>query len=369
MVEISLCLIVKDEEKVLKRCIDSMKGCYDELIIVDTGSTDKTVKIAKSLGARVEHFKWIDDFSAARNYSFSFATKSWIMWVDADDILYEGDAIKFKQNVEQLIKSNPDMIGVNCPYIYSHESTGTGEIPNFKYHRLRIIKKDSGYWVGRIHEYIKIDNSKTINDDRINFHHFREENKGTMNTARNLRILKKVVNEASEEELPRYLFYYGKECMYNNLYDEAIKSFLKYIPLSNWIPEKHRAMYELAVCYDFQKDRPNAIKYALKAIEIDENYVDPYILLGRLAYNDKRWKDAIKWMTAATLTSPARVLFFDYIPFQTYVPYDYMSIAYWNLKQYSEGYKCILKCLQYRPNEERYLYNKKEFEKMLNIKV
>jgi glycosyltransferase involved in cell wall biosynthesis/predicted SAM-dependent methyltransferase len=361
--KISLCLIVKNEEPVLERCIRSMEGCYDELIIVDTGSTDKTVEIAKKLGARVEHFKWIDDFGTARNYSFSFATGDWIMWVDADDILEKGHAQKFREIVHQH-DNDPNVTGINFPYIYSHESGGTGEIPNFKYHRLRIIKKGSGEWVGRIHEYIRHDSTKAIRSDEVIFHHYRDEGKGTQNTARNLRILKKVVDDCTPEQLPRYLFYYGKECIYNGLYDQAIEAFEKYIPLSNWIPEKHRAMYEMAVCYLAKGDIQNARKYCFEAMLVDENYCDPYILMGKMAYEEKNWRDTIKWMQASTWLNSPKTLFFDFIPFQTYVPQDYMAMAYWHLGDLESGKIAVDECLRYKPHDSRFLFNWKWFHKV-----
>ena len=78
MVEISLCMIVKNEEKVLARCLDSIAGLMDEIIIVDTGSTDKTKEIAGKYTDNIYDFEWIDDFAAARNFAFSKATKEYI---------------------------------------------------------------------------------------------------------------------------------------------------------------------------------------------------------------------------------------------------------------------------------------------------
>ncbi len=78
MIEISLCMIVKNEEKVLGRCLDSIADLMDEIIIVDTGSTDRTKEIAKKYTEHIYDFEWIDDFSAARNFSFSKATKDYI---------------------------------------------------------------------------------------------------------------------------------------------------------------------------------------------------------------------------------------------------------------------------------------------------
>ena len=87
MQSISLCMIVKDEQDVLKRCLESVKNIVDEIIIVDTGSTDNTIEIAKEYTHKIYHLKWENDFAKARNYSLSKATKDYILWLDADDYL------------------------------------------------------------------------------------------------------------------------------------------------------------------------------------------------------------------------------------------------------------------------------------------
>ena len=85
-------MIVKDEEETLARCLNCVAPFADEIIIVDTGSTDDTVAIAKKYTDRVYFFKWCDDFAAARNYSFSKATCDLVMWLDADDVITEENA-------------------------------------------------------------------------------------------------------------------------------------------------------------------------------------------------------------------------------------------------------------------------------------
>src|SRR5262245_5780920 len=87
MRSVSLCMIVRDEAEVLGRCLSTVADLVDELVIVDTGSRDRTSAIAQEFGARVEPFRWCDDFAAARNHSFSLATCDWILWLDADDVL------------------------------------------------------------------------------------------------------------------------------------------------------------------------------------------------------------------------------------------------------------------------------------------
>jgi GT2 family glycosyltransferase/Tfp pilus assembly protein PilF len=84
---VSLCMIVKNEEKRLGACLESVMGLFDELIVVDTGSTDRTKEVATGFGARVEEFPWCNSFGAARNECLRYATGKWIMWLDADDRL------------------------------------------------------------------------------------------------------------------------------------------------------------------------------------------------------------------------------------------------------------------------------------------
>ena len=105
---ISLCLIVKNEEQILERCLNSFKGYYDELIIVDTGSTDSTKDIAKRYTSKVFDFEWCDDFSKARNFSIEQAAGDYILVLDTDEFLDED----FDMNdIRKLIEKNPAGVG------------------------------------------------------------------------------------------------------------------------------------------------------------------------------------------------------------------------------------------------------------------
>jgi len=103
MQEISLCMIVRDEEDVIGRCLESIKDIVDEIIIVDTGSIDRTKEIVSKYTDKIFDFEWVDDFAKARNFSFSKATKDYIMWLDADDVIEVEDREKLmllKKNIE-----------------------------------------------------------------------------------------------------------------------------------------------------------------------------------------------------------------------------------------------------------------------------
>jgi tetratricopeptide (TPR) repeat protein len=105
---LSFCAIVKNEEKMLARCLYSVKDAVDEIIILDTGSTDKTIEIAQQFGAKIYHFNWGDDFAAARNESLKYAKCDWILVLDADEIL----APDIIPQIRQVIQ-NQDLILVN----------------------------------------------------------------------------------------------------------------------------------------------------------------------------------------------------------------------------------------------------------------
>jgi len=115
---ISLCMMVKNEEEHLPRCLDSLKDVVDEIIVVDTGSTDRTVEIAESYGARVYHHPWENDFSKHRNQSISYASRDWILIMDADEEFFSEDAPRIKR---ELQASHADFLYLQC---YDLEKTG-----------------------------------------------------------------------------------------------------------------------------------------------------------------------------------------------------------------------------------------------------
>src|SRR5699024_4807164 len=148
MISISLCMIVKNEEEVLEQCLDSISHLCDEIIIVDTGSSDKTKAIAEKFTNKIYDFQWIDDFSAARNFAFSKATKDYIFWLDADDILLNEDQLKLNA-LKKCLNTTIDSVSMN--YILTFDEY---DKPSFYFRRNRLIKRSKHFkWHGAVHEY------------------------------------------------------------------------------------------------------------------------------------------------------------------------------------------------------------------------
>lgn len=151
MITISLCMIVKNEEAVLKRCLDSVADMVEEIIIVDTGSIDKTKEIAARYTDKIYDFEWIDDFSAARNFAFSKATMEYIYTADADEVINEENREKFRWLKENLI---PEIEIVQMKY---GNQLSFGTVYNFdEEYRPKLFKRLREFvWEEAIHETIR----------------------------------------------------------------------------------------------------------------------------------------------------------------------------------------------------------------------
>lgn len=153
MITISLCMIVKNEEPVLARCLDSVASMMDEIIIVDTGSTDRTKEIAAQYTSRIYDFTWCDDFSAARNYAFSLATMDYIYCPDADEYLDPENQRRFLRLKGALL---PEIEIVQMNYITPPDFN---TVQNCKKEpRPKLFKRLRTFsWVDPVHETIRID--------------------------------------------------------------------------------------------------------------------------------------------------------------------------------------------------------------------
>lgn len=156
---LSACMIVKNEEKFLAQCLKSIRDAVDEIIIVDTGSTDRTVEIAQSFGAKVYHHPWRNSFSEARNHSLSYATCDWILQIDADEALDQADI----PLLHKLIQTD----SYNAVYVAIYSDLPGGQS---KHYYTRVFRRGKAHFEGIVHNQLILDGNALPSE--IRFYHY-----------------------------------------------------------------------------------------------------------------------------------------------------------------------------------------------------
>ena len=232
-------MIVKNEAAVLGRCLSSVQGLADEVIVVDTGSIDATKKIAALHGAKVFDFPWVDDFAAARNFAFSQAALPYCMWLDADDVVEESDRAAFLE-LKQTLDGTVDV--VMLPYHVAFDENGA---PTLTYERERIVRNAPAFrWAGAVHEAITpagriVHGTAAVSHRKL----------GPGDPDRNLRIYEKVLARG-EALSPRARFYYARELTYHGRDEEAAAAFTAFLKEGQgWVENNIQACRDLSGCY------------------------------------------------------------------------------------------------------------------------
>lgn len=360
MVTISLCMIVKNEEDVLGRCLESIKDLVDEINIVDTGSTDRTVEIAKKYTERVYFFDWTGKFKDARNESFTYATKNYILYLDADDVLLKEDQSKFK-----LLKETLDL---SVDSVSMYYNAGIDEYGNvtLKYRRNRLLKRSRNFkWKGDCHNYIEV-SGKIINSDIAITH-----KKSGHSIGRNLSIYNKKI-ESGDVFTPRDYFYYGNELRENGHYQQAIESYTKNINRKDgWIEDKVYACINRADCYRFLGDGDSELSSLFNSFNFSK--IPRPEICSRIGFNFQQkgeYQPAIYWYELATkLEEDPNKWSFTYPAYSTWYPHLQLCVCYYNLQDFDKSYQHNEKAREYRPQDERILFNKDLLEKKLGMNM
>lgn len=241
---LSLCMIVKNEEKNLNECLELAKTYVDEIVIVDTGSMDNTVEIAKKHGAKIYHFDWIDDFSSARNESLNHAEGKWILVLDADERIKEEDG----RIIRESIKNNGYVayyLKLYCPKI------DDGGVIRLNWYP-RLFKNYIGaHFSGYVHEqiYPSLYNKGDIGVLDIEIQHtgYLGNMMNLLKKAeRNLKLLKKQLQDTPDSAYG--YFQYAETCASVDRFEEAEKAFRRAISLSR-IPEQRLSDNLIAIAY------------------------------------------------------------------------------------------------------------------------
>ena len=202
--KISACYIVKNEAKNLAKSIKSLKNQVNDIVVVDTGSTDNTIVVARKLGAKVYSFPWQDDFSKARNFALSKAKGEWLVLLDADEYFTS----KTAGNIRQVIRQAQQADGLLIQMV--NYDVDKAEIQDYFY-QLRIVRNQQGlHYEGKIHEELKLSDGKSMKFFRIPpemleiYHTGYASSVSRQKLERNLKLLQQAVdNGQSEADLAR----------------------------------------------------------------------------------------------------------------------------------------------------------------------
>lgn len=343
MVTISLCMIVRDEEDVIGRCLESVADLVDEIIIVDTGSKDRTKEIAANYTDRIYDFTWIDDFSAARNFAFEKAECKYCMWLDADDVMQEADREAFaKLKAELTEDTNVVMMKYNTGFDAKGNVT-------FSYYRERIIKNHVGMkWLGAIHEVIvpvgKVEHSEcAVTHQKLH----------PSDPDRNLRIFEKMLADGVALD-PRQQFYYGRELYYHRRYDDAIRVFEAFLDEDmGWVENKIDACKHCAYCYYGLKNDSGALRALLRSFACDLPRAEICCDIAYHFFDREQYPQAIYWYERALACERAdsRGGFVSPDSYG-YLPCIQLCVCYCRIGAYKKAVEYNEKAAGFKPDSE-----------------
>lgn len=353
MVTISLCMIVKDEEAVLGRCLDSVKDAVDEIVVVDTGSSDRTREIAEKYTDKVFDFPWQDDFAAARNFSFSKASKDYCMWLDADDVL---DAEQRERFLLWKRDADGSADAVMMRYVTAEDAQGK---PEFSYYRERVLKRSRGFvWEGRVHEAVTVRGKVEYLD--VSVAH-RKISPG--DSHRNLRIYEGML-ERGEVFGPREVFYFARELYYHKRYGEAVDNFEKFLGFPGaFVENQVEACRMAAFCCYLSGEDDRALGFLLRGLGYRVPGGEICCDLGRHFIDRRQWEQAAFWYEAA-LRAPKKEKDGGFVLEECYgyLPCVQLSVCYYWLGERKKAKEFHEAAGRWKPYGAEFLRNRVYFE-------
>lgn len=350
MITISLCMIVRNEQAVLGRCLDSVRGIPDEIVIVDTGSVDRTKEIAAQYTEFVYDFPWTDDFSAARNFAFSKGTQQYLLWLDADDILKPSEREKFLELKQRL---DPAVDLVMMPYEVAEDSAGRA---TFSYRRERLMKRQRGYrWVGEIHEAI-VPSGRMVYEPIAVTH----RKLSVSDPDRNLRIFQKKLNAGQKLE-PRERYYYARELWYHQDYQQAQREFSAFLGQDGWKEDRIQAWLLLSRCRLALGDRKGGLEALYQSFLEGVPRAEVCCAIGDWYREEEQYPEAIYWYQAAR-TAPAHEDGFCQPDMGDFIPLMQLCVCYDRLGAHSEAMVCHELAKKLKPEHPSVQYNEAYFQ-------
>lgn len=302
---LSLCMIVKDEGETLNNCLLNVASFVDEIIIVDTGSTDKTKEIALNYTDKVYDFKWSNDFSKARNFSISKSSNAWILVLDADEFINNIEKTEIKEFCNNINNKVVGRIKIINQYEDKYGIKKYIERVN------RVFNKNYFEYEGIIHEQIVSKNRKqyitkniNLNVDHIGYNN--EVLKKTNKIERNIELLKNTIEEKPNDP---YLYYQlGKSYFMKKEYKSSYKYFKIALSIVNNFTYEY--VEDLVESYGYTLLNINLFDEAKELVGFKEFYIkspDFIFLLALIEMNNENFKKAIEYFLQCTEFEDGRI--------------------------------------------------------------
>lgn len=346
---ISLCMIVKDEEEDLPKCLESVKHIVDEIIIVDTGSSDNTISIAECYGARVICHSWQHDFAAARNEGLQVAIGDWILWLDADEQL---DLQEGKQMKELLTRDAIHQYGIEAvQFILRNYIDNLVEQVNV----LRIVRNRPQYrFEGRVHEQIipsimRLHPNCIIGQVDIRIHHYGYMTQNLIRKRkidRNIHLLLQA--QAEEPDNLVYSFYLGIELYRCDRLEQALECFNVLLTHPAGIPDTMISFSYKFKCLTLQllNRHEDLVRCSEEGIVKFKPFTDLYHFKAQGLHALGRTCEAIDVLRQALQIGPAPTHFPSTEGCGSYATYSELGTLYETLGEYKQAKECYCQAKQ-----------------------
>jgi glycosyltransferase involved in cell wall biosynthesis len=340
MTKLTLCLVVKNEEAILEKCLQSIYQIADEIVIVDTGSTDKTIEIAQKYTKNLYHFPWIDDFAAAKNFALTKCSHDYICTWDADWVLREGDIYTLIDKKKQF--KNYDRIYLNWNHEFDENLVVKRQA---KYHF--IFNKKLFHWESAIHsDLFPNDKHRSTHDvfyPEIEVYHFKDPILKAHRYAQTERLVLQELNKNPDNTRLRIFLAQGYQ--FKGEYDIAIENFQKALQDSTLDEQMYINVHErIGICY-LKMKKPKPGIHFLNNCELAQHPKIILILADLHLMNNpiKSYKLYKQFIASKYTKEPTD---FDYYP-ERYEVYPYimlgkLSLMVFRKKQAKEYFKIAL---------------------------
>lgn len=377
----SIVLIARNESKTIPRMMESVREFQSrggEILICDTGSTDNTIEVAKSLGCKVieagdqfvhylteQEVKDINerfivenempavkmgdkyfDFASARNYANSFAENDWICTVDCDEKLTKLDIDK----INEIITNDPNLAHFEYNFVFSHKPDG-GEL--IKFVQSKFFNKTKMCWKNIIHEMVYPINGGggvLLLDENI----FKLEHWQNQDTNRSGYLVGLAVDCFNHPDMDRNSHYFARELWFNGRPWSAAKEFKRHIDMKCWQAERAESMLFLCDIYGAMEHPEEQVEWAHKALQTDPNRREPLIKLAQIYMRRREWMPA-KFYAVAALEIPWSGYYGSPKSFYENEPHEILFNAKGWLGDIEGAKKHLLECLKYEPRNLYYL--------------